>query len=103
MAHISRGRKKFDENKLRTARKNVLDNHFDEMRNMIDKTRNATAAEAYKDMEDFKGNKSDWKPLGTFSYDEFIFCKMQYGEEVNDPNFWKFWRKANGQQFLERV
>lgn len=102
MAHISRARKpKLDEKKLNLARKQVFGEYIQQMNAMFNKTRNATAAEAKKDAEQFKKTKGDYKPLGTFSFDEMIFCQQVYGKEItSDPDFWRFWRKANGQGFL---
>lgn len=103
MAHISRMRKKkLDEKKLRLARKQVFGEHIQKMNTMFQKTRNATAAEAKKDAEQFKKSKGEFKPLGTFSFDEMVFCQQVYGKDiVKDPDFWRFWRKANGQEFLK--
>ena len=94
--------KKIDEKKMNEARKRVLDNHFEEMLHGINASRRVTEAEARKDLEAFKKNRSGYKPLGTFCYDELVFCKLTYGDEiVKDPDFWRFWRKANGQEFLK--
>lgn len=93
---------KLDEKKLRLARKQVFGEHIAKMNHMFNATRNATAAEAKKDAENFKRTKSDFKPIGTFSFDEMIFCQQVYGKEITqDPDFWRFWRKANGQEFLK--
>lgn len=102
MAHISRSRKKLDHGKLVKARQQVLKEHFDDLHEKINKSRSATAAEAHKDLQRFKDKEVAYKPLGTFSYDELVFCKLVYGKEISkDPDFWRFWRKANGQEFLK--
>ena len=102
MAHISRLRKpKLDEGKLKKARKQVFEEYLQKINHNFQKTRKATEAEARKDLEHFKTKKSDYKPLGTFSFDELVFCQQVYGKEITkDPDFWRYWRKANGQEFL---
>jgi len=103
MAHISRmRRKKFDEGKYRRAQKEILKDHFDRQHQAINATRRATAAEARKDFDSYKsGQTKGMKPLGTFSWDEVIYCQLRYGPEITrDPDFWKFYRKANDQSFL---
>lgn len=102
MPHISRARKKLDPGKLTEARKQVLKEHWDGIVHNINKTRRVTEAEARKDLDKFKDKKTGYKPLGTFSYDEMVFCQLVYGKDIiKDPDFWRFWRKANGQEFLK--
>ena len=102
MPHISRARRKLDPGKLTQARQQVLKDHFDGLNRSINKSRSATEAEARKDLEKFKSKETPYKPLGTFSYDELVFCKLVYGADiVKDADFWRFWRKANGQEFLK--
>lgn len=80
----------------------MFNEYVQKMNHSFNKTRGATEAEARKDAEAFKANNSDYKPLGTFSYDEMIFCVQVYGKQIiDDPDFWRFWRKANGQEFLK--
>lgn len=104
MAHISRLRKRFDPAKLKDARIKVLKEHADFMQRKIDASRRGSAAEAKKMLEKSKGEKSEYKPIGVFDYDELIYCKIRYGAEiVKDADFWKFWQKANDQSFMLRA
>ena len=106
MAHISRAsRRKLDPEKVNDARFALHKQHCESLVRGIAEARRGTAASAYKQMQSDPNNKKmgqDWKFEGSFTYAEFVFCKMQYGEDfINDPDFMNFWRKANDQEYLK--
>ena len=103
MAHISRIRKpKFEETKLQSAREKLYREAIQKRNHEFNATRRQAAAKAYSYAEAHKKNKTDLVPMGVFSFDELVYCRMAYGEEITkDADFWKFWRKANGQEFLK--
>ena len=103
MAHVSRASKrKMDPDKLRKARSDMEIEHVAMLNQGIQNARRATAASAKKQFENDRNGGNDWKLEGVFTWSEFIFCQMQYGEDfIQDPDFLNFWRKANDQEYLK--
>lgn len=102
MAHISRLRKTtFDKGKLAIAREQVAKEHREALQKRIEGGRKGAAKQAYQHYQNFKEKKKGWKPVGVFSFDEVILCKMRYGDEITkDADFWRFYQRASGQEFL---
>lgn len=95
---------KLDKGKLAMARAQVAKDHNDMVQRAIKNTHHLAAKEAYNDLQACKEGKTKWKPLGVFSMDQVVFCQQQYGKEITrDADFWKFYRKAIGQEFLNHA